>query len=77
MEAAVKVALVRHGFRRAYDTDIFEDWRVGPSSKVRFETAFQAQTGRHGGGNYRWPTTALLPSQLMLEQTSRDIVFTF
>ncbi|ETY74649.1 hypothetical protein [Lactiplantibacillus fabifermentans] len=52
MEVAVQVALVRHGFSRAYGTDIFEDWRVGPSFKVRFETAFQAQTGRHGGWNY-------------------------
>ena len=40
MEVAVKVALVRHVFGRTYGTDIFEDWRVGPSFKVRFETAF-------------------------------------
>ena len=40
MEVAVKVPLVRHAFRRAYGTGIFEDWRVGPSFKVRFETAF-------------------------------------
>ncbi|KRO24041.1 hypothetical protein [Lactiplantibacillus fabifermentans] len=26
--------------RRTYATDIFEDWRVLPSFKVRFETAF-------------------------------------
>ncbi|ETY75525.1 hypothetical protein [Lactiplantibacillus fabifermentans] len=39
MEAAVKVPLVRHAFGRAYGTDIFGDWRVRPSSKVRFETA--------------------------------------
>ncbi|KRO23224.1 hypothetical protein [Lactiplantibacillus fabifermentans] len=52
MEAAVQVALVRHGFRRTYGIDIFEDWRVGPSFKVRFETASQARTGRHGSWNY-------------------------
>ncbi|KRO27437.1 hypothetical protein DY78_GL003184 [Lactiplantibacillus fabifermentans DSM 21115] len=40
MEVAVQVALVRHAFGRTYGTDIFEDWRVGPSFKVRFETAF-------------------------------------
>ncbi|ETY75155.1 hypothetical protein [Lactiplantibacillus fabifermentans] len=39
MEVVVKVPLVRHGFGRAYGTDIFVDWRVGPSFKVRFETA--------------------------------------
>ncbi|KRO27797.1 hypothetical protein DY78_GL002859 [Lactiplantibacillus fabifermentans DSM 21115] len=27
-------------FCRTYGTDIFEDWRVGPSFKMRFETAF-------------------------------------
>ncbi|KRO26979.1 hypothetical protein DY78_GL000439 [Lactiplantibacillus fabifermentans DSM 21115] len=53
MEVTVKVALVRHAFGRAYATDIFEDWRFLPSFKVRFETAFQAQTGRHSGWNYR------------------------
>ena len=53
MEVAVKVALVRHVFRRAYTTGIFEAWRTLPSFKVRFETAFQARTGRHGGWNYR------------------------
>ncbi|KRO22275.1 hypothetical protein [Lactiplantibacillus fabifermentans] len=58
MEAAVQVSLVRHAFGRAYDTDIFEDWRVEPSFKVRFETASQARTGRHGGWNYRCRTTA-------------------
>ncbi|ETY74091.1 hypothetical protein [Lactiplantibacillus fabifermentans] len=40
MEVAVQVPLVRHDFRRAYGTDTFEDWRAGPSFKVRFETAF-------------------------------------
>ncbi|WP_056993528.1 hypothetical protein [Lactiplantibacillus fabifermentans] len=40
MEVAVQVALVRHAFGRTYATDIFEDWRAGPSFKVRFETAF-------------------------------------
>ncbi|ETY75359.1 hypothetical protein [Lactiplantibacillus fabifermentans] len=40
MEVAVQVALVRHAFGRAYTTDIFGDWRVWPSFKVRFETAF-------------------------------------
>ncbi|ETY75554.1 hypothetical protein [Lactiplantibacillus fabifermentans] len=40
MEVAVQVALVRHGFGRAYATGIFEDCRVGSSFKVRFETAF-------------------------------------
>ena len=39
MEVAVKVALVRRDFGRTYTTDIFEDWLVLPSSKVRFETA--------------------------------------
>ncbi|KRO27148.1 hypothetical protein [Lactiplantibacillus fabifermentans] len=27
-------------FCRTYGTDIFEDWRILPSFKVRFETAF-------------------------------------
>ena len=58
MEATVQVALVRRAFRRAYGTDIFEDWRIVPSFKVKFETAFQARTGRHGDWNYRWLTTA-------------------
>ncbi|KRO28628.1 hypothetical protein [Lactiplantibacillus fabifermentans] len=52
MEVAVKVALARHASGRTYATDIFEDWRVLPSFKVRFETALQARTGRHGGWNY-------------------------
>ncbi|ETY75354.1 hypothetical protein [Lactiplantibacillus fabifermentans] len=53
MEVAVKVPLVRCDFRRAYGTDIFEDWRVWPSFKARFATASQARTGRHGDWNYR------------------------
>ncbi|KRO28136.1 hypothetical protein [Lactiplantibacillus fabifermentans] len=53
MEAAVSVPLVRHASGRAYGTDIFEDWRTLPSFKVRFETASQARTGRHGRWNYR------------------------
>ena len=50
MEVAVSVPLVRRAFCRTYGTDIFWDWRVGPSSKVRFETAFQARTGRTATG---------------------------
>ncbi|ETY73340.1 hypothetical protein LFAB_12920 [Lactiplantibacillus fabifermentans T30PCM01] len=34
------MALVRRGSCRTYTTDIFEDWRIVPSFKVRFETAF-------------------------------------
>ncbi|KRO26629.1 hypothetical protein [Lactiplantibacillus fabifermentans] len=40
MEVAVQVVLVRHAFGRTNATGIFEDWWVGPSFKVMFETAF-------------------------------------
>ncbi|KRO24058.1 hypothetical protein [Lactiplantibacillus fabifermentans] len=58
MEVAVKVALARHAFGRTYGTDIFGDWRILPSFKVRFETASQARTVRHGDWNYHCRTTA-------------------